>query len=370
MKKILLLVLLTNLLFLPAIASDKKNPITSYEKAKILKIKNETIKTDKNSDEPTSGNIIFTDIQKIKIEILSGKHKNEIKIIENSLSNNPMDIKIAEGDKILVYLEEYGQNEYSVQIQGFYVFNKLIFFIALFFCFLIIIGGKQGLKAIVSLIISVWIILKIFIPQALTGFNPISLALITAIAITFISLTLISGFKKKTFSAISGTISGLIIAAIFAIIAGKLTHLNGLSNENARTLFSQFPNLNFSGLLFAGIIIGALGAVMDVAMSISSSISEVKKAHPEIGKYKLIKSGMTVGKDIMGTMSNTLIFAYTGSSIFLLLLFSQYGESYMKFLNFNFVAEEIIRSIAGSIGLILTVPLTAIIAGYLENKTK
>ena len=103
-------------------------------------------------------------------------------------------------------------------------------------------------------------------------------------------------------------------------------------------------------------------------MSISSTIAEVKKAHPEIKKIDLIKSGMNVGRDIMGTMSNTLIFAYVGSSLFLLLLFNQYGESYLKFLNFNFIAEEIIRSIAGSIGLILSIPLTAIIAGYLENK--
>ncbi|PIY78748.1 MAG: YibE/F family protein, partial [Parcubacteria group bacterium CG_4_10_14_0_8_um_filter_35_7] len=119
--------------------------------------------------------------------------------------------------------------------------------------------------------------------------------------------------------------------------------------------------------LFASIIIGALGAVMDIGMSISSSVTEVKKTYPYARMQELIKSGLTVGRDVMGTMVNTLIFAYVGVSLPLLLLFTKYGGSYLKFLNFEFVAEEVVRSIAGSIGLVAAIPLTAIIAGYLEG---
>ncbi len=329
----------------------------SYQKAQVLKVE-ETV--EKNENQVISQ-------QKIKIKILSGPHKNEEREIENILSNNPLDLKIKAGDKILIY-EEQNNDQDIIQIQSFYVLPILIFFIFLFLIVLLAIGGKQGAKAIISLSLSVFLIFKILIPQMLQGKNPIYLSLAIAAIIAIITLLLISGLKKKTFAAILGTISGVAVAAGLASIFGNLAHLNGLSDEHARTLFSSFPYLNFKGILFAGIIIGALGAVMDVAMSISSSIAEVKKAQPEIKKTALIKSGMAVGKDIMGTMSNTLIFAYVGSSLFLLLLFNQYGESYLKFLNFNYVAEEIIRSIAGSIGLILAIPITAIIASYLENK--
>ncbi|MEA2088375.1 MAG: YibE/F family protein [Patescibacteria group bacterium] len=339
----------------------------SYEKAMVLSVEDIIEEIDKKNNH---GGKEIVSFQKLKIKILSGKYKNDEQEIKNSISNNPLDLNIKKGDKILIYIEELQNGAYTTQVQGFYVLPSMIFLILLFFLVLLIIGGKQGLKAILSLAVSIFLIFKLFIPRALNGDNPILLSLIVSAIIAIVTLTLISGFRKKTISAILGTIGGVASAALLAIIFGNFAHLNGLSDENAITMFSQFSSLDFKGLLFAGIIIGALGAVMDVAMSISSTIAEVKKANPQIKKTRLIKAGLAVGKDIMGTMSNTLIFAYVGSSLFLVLLFTQYGESYLNFLNFNFVAEEIVRSIAGSIGLILAVPLTAIIAGYLESKNK
>ena len=232
---------------------------------------------------------------------------------------------------------------------------------------MILIGKTKGLRAVVSLFISIFLIFKVFIPLALRGVSPVWLALIIASIITVVTLVIIAGFKKKTLAAILGTIGGLVFAVILAIVFGNLSRLTGLSSEEARILLANF-SLDFKGLLFAGIIIAALGAVMDVAISVASGMAEIKKAKPEISRKELIKSGLEIGRDIIGTMSNTLIFAYVGASLFTLLLFTEFGESYLKFFNFDFVAEEIIGAIAGSIGLILAVPITAIIAGYLETK--
>lgn len=345
--------------------SDNEETNYFYEKARVLSVQE---KTRELKSEETGEQKEVISFQEIKIKILSGDLRNEERVLENTLSLNPLDIKLQPGDKILIYIEKDETGNYSFQIQSYYVLSKIIILVLLFLLSLVVIGGFQGLKAIISLSLSVFLIFNFFIPMALAGISPIALSLVISTIIALITFLLISGLTKKTLAAILGTVGGVALAALIATIFGNQSHLTGLADENARTLFSEFPNLNFKGLLFAGIIIGALGAVMDIAMSIASTITEIKKASPNIQRKELIKSGINVGRDVMGTMSNTLIFAYVGSALFLLMLFSNQSESYIKFLNFNFVTEEIIRSIAGSIGLVLAIPLTAIIAGYLENK--
>jgi uncharacterized membrane protein len=337
---------------------------TSYEKAEVMSIE------EKTQESEEGGVKQYQTIQEIKIKILSGKYKNEERVLENTVANDPFDLKFKEGDKIVVYIEELKDGTINVQIQDFWRLGILIWFIIFFLLVLLLVGGKQGLKSILSLIISIFLIFKVLIPQTLSGRDPMWLSLFVSILVAVITLLLVGGWKKKSIAAILGTAGGVIIAAILAIMVGKIINLTGLSTEESRTLFYKFPNLKFQGLLFGSIIIGALGAVMDVGMSIASSISEVKKAEPNIRLGKLIGSGLTVGRDIMGTMSNTLIFAYVGASLPLLLLFANLGESYFKFLNFDFVAGEVLRSVAGSIGLVAAIPLTALIAGWLENYRK
>ncbi|MEA3272292.1 MAG: YibE/F family protein [Patescibacteria group bacterium] len=323
---------------------------TYYEKAKILEI---------------SG---FGEIQDINLKILSGKYKGEEKTVENSMLYNPLGLEFKVNNKVVVYIEEFADGTSSLYIQDFWRLWPLIGLIIGFLLLLLIVGRMQGFKTILSLIISIVLIFYFLIPRMLDGGNPIVLALIISVIVTVITLLLVSGLKKKSVAAILGTIGGLLIATVLAITIGKIANMTGLSNEESRLLYANFPNLNLRGLLFAGIIIGALGAIMDVGMSIASSIAEVKKAHSKISFTGLVKSGLTIGRDIMGTMTNTLIFAYVGVSLPLLLLFTELGESYIKFLNFEFIAEEVIRAMTGSIGLIATLPLTAIIAAYLESK--
>jgi uncharacterized membrane protein len=210
--------------------------------------------------------------------------------------------------------------------------------------------------------------MKFMIPFIIKGFNPIFVSAISCFIITVATLLIVSGINKKSFAAILGTLSGVFIAASIAYGAGTLARLSGLSSEEAIMLM-YLPidvELNLKGILFAGILIGTLGAVMDVSMSIASSMHEIKEVKPEIRTSELFKSGMNVGRDIMGTMTNTLILAYTGAAIPMIIIFVSYNTSFVEVLNLDIIATEIIRAFTGSIGIVLTIPITAAFASLLE----
>ena len=201
----------------------------------------------------------------------------------------------------------------------------------------------------------------------LKGANPIPITILISIVVTILTMFIVGGINKKSIAAVVGTSGGVLVAGIIAYYIGSQVKLTGLSSEEATMLMyiPQEVNFDFRGLLFSGIILGSLGAVMDVGMSIASSMDEIHKANPNLTRKELFKSGMNVGKDVMGTMTNTLILAYTGSSIPVLLLFMAYETSIAKILNLDVIATEAIRSLAGSIGLVLTIPLTALVSSTL-----
>lgn len=183
-------------------------------------------------------------------------------------------------------------------------------------------------------------------------------------------MLIISGLSRKTFSAIIGTVGGVVLAGALALIIGTLAKLTGLGNEEANMLMF-IPHdvyFNFKGLLFAGIIIGTMGATMDVGMSIASAMNEIKENSPQIKKADLIKAGMNVGKDTMATMANTLILAYVGGSLHLLLLLIAYETPFSHIINWDMIASEIVRAIAGSIGIIFTIPITALASAFIEER--
>jgi len=359
MKKIIIIFLLL-IIAMPAKAQDAPAEIVEltdshYEKAEVLAV------SKKNQNKPEF-------VQQIKVKILSGKFEGQTQTLENTIENNPYAMQLKQEDKIVLYIEEYSDGNIQYFVHDYYRLNAIIALILIFFALLIIFGGKQGLKTVISLILGLIFIFKFLLPNILKGVSPIFLTTIFLIIITAVTFLLISGWKKKTGSAILGTIFGLIISMIFAFIFGKIATLTGFGHEETRTLFAKFPNLNYQGIFYSGIMIGAIGAVMDVSMSIASSASEIKKANPNIKPKDIFKSGSRIGKDIIGTMSNTLIYAYVGASLSLLLLFISFGESYLKIFNFEFMAEEIIRAIAGSIGLIGAIPLTALFSAWFETK--
>lgn len=311
--------------------------------------------------------------QELNIKILTGNHKGELYKIRNTIETiDVYHIIVHEGDKVLLNMTEDG----SGKLTSIHIYERnrepyVYFMTILFVVSLIVVGGKQGAKSVITLIITGILIIKVLLPLILCGYNPIILTIILCTVIVMITLFIIGGINKKTLTAAFGTLGGVLIAGIISQIVGYGAKVTGLADEHAKTLafLHNSIHLNFKGILFAGIIIGALGAVMDVCMSIASSMSEIVELKPKISNKQLIKSGMNIGKDIMGTMSNTLILAYVGGTFQLLLLLMAENVSYTQIVNLDMIISQIITALSGSIGLVWSIPITVFI-GVLFNKIK
>ncbi|WP_276661943.1 YibE/F family protein, partial [Syntrophomonas wolfei] len=226
-------------------------------------------------------------------------------------------------------------------------------------------------KALFGLGITILGIYKVLLPGLIAGKSPLPLTVIVLIVVTLITMICIAGFSRKALAATLGTLGGLIVAGWLAYIFGDLAQLSGLATEEERMLvYVENLNLDMRGLLFSGILIGAVGAIMDVTMSVASAISEIKRANPEMNTAELVAAGMNVGRDIMGTMANTLILAYTGGAMPFMLLFMVYEMEPLRIVNWELIVTEIIRALVGSIALIISVPITAVIAGWLTATRK
>lgn len=306
-------------------------------------------------------------IQPVDIKVLDGKYKGQIFRVENGIpDNSAYALVVKKGDKVVLGIEDSGE-EIDIIITDYYRGDYLKVLVIMFLLIVVLIGKLKGLRSLISLAITVLGVIYIVLPGILKGQDPMVLSIIISIVVTIITILLVAGFSKKSYGAIIGTSIGVLIAGLIAFYIGSRVRLTGMSAEEASMLMfiPQEIEFNFRNLLFAGIILGSLGAVMDVGMSIASSIEEVYSANPNLTRKELFLSGMNVGSDIMGTMVNTLILAYTGSSIPLLLLFMAYDMPLLEIFNLDIIATEIVRSIAGSIGLVLTIPITALVTTYL-----
>lgn len=309
-------------------------------------------------------------VQTLKVKILSGKYKGELKEVENNIDATlAQNIILKKGDNIILSVNEF-DGDVHFNVSDMKRDNYVYYMLGIFALLVIIVGRFKGFKSLVTLAITLYAIIGILLPLIIKGKDPILLSIIIGIVVTFITIFIVAGINKKALSAVIGTSVGVIIAGIIALIIGYLAHLSGLGTSEAQMLMNipQKTNFNYQGLLFASILLGTLGAVMDVAISIASSITEVYEANPLKSIKELFISGMNIGKDVMGTMTNTLILAYVGSSMPLLLLLSAYQRPIKDIINMDIIATEIIRSVTGTIGLISCIPITAIISALLCKK--
>lgn len=306
--------------------------------------------------------------QIITVKILTGDFKNQTRDLINMLTDNPAySIPLKKGDKVILHLEddESNLNFYIADIKRD---NALIFFAGLFCVILVAIGRKKGIFSLISIIATVGLIFTVLIPIILTGFCPIIAALLVGILSTIITIYLVGGFNAKSTSAILGTSISLIFAGILSALTIIFAKLTGFAGEENMFLYSVRPDLSFKGILVASMIIAALGALMDTAVSIASTINEIHETDNSLSIMQLFKSGMNVGKDVIGTMSNTLILVYLGASLPLVLLAN--NIDLQKFFNLNQVATEILSALVGSIAILACVPITAILSAYMIKKKK
>lgn len=308
---------------------------------------------------------------KVQLQILSGPYQGRTLDVRHVLTGTPAyDIVVHAGERVLVATETLHGELVEVAIADHERDRHLLGLALLFVALLVGLGGKKGLYSLLSLVLIGILIIYVFIPLLLRGYNPITLAVIVAAVSTAFTISLVGGANRKALAAIIGTVGGVLVAGILAIIVGTAINATGLAGQESQMLLfiPQGVDFNFRGLLMAGIIIGALGAVMDIGMSIASSVNEVRRANPGLRRRELFWSGMNVGRDVMGTMSNTLILAYTGGALSLLLLVRAYNVEFIRLINMDTIASEVLRALAGSIGLVAAIPLTALAAAWLVKE--
>ncbi len=303
------------------------------------------------------------------VKITSGKFKGALRQIDNLLNENPAyNIDIQKGSKVILHVEPVSEFISTAEDVNFYIADlqrsfAVVIFAVIFCTGLIAIGGRKGVFALVSIAATVALIFWVLVPMALNGLSPIFAALVVSVISTMITMYLVGGFNTKSTAAVLGTALSLVLAAVLSFVAINMAYLSGFSSEEATFLYAMRPDLDFKGILSASMILATLGAVTDVGISIASTINEVHETDPALGFKELIRSGMNVGKDIIGTMSNTLILVYLGASLPLVLLSSNIDMQ--KFFNLNNTVSEIISALVGSIGILACVPLTVVITAYL-----
>lgn len=306
---------------------------------------------------------------RLTLKILEGRFKGElISLHFLPIRFSQYDFEPEEGMTVLlsVYQTQAGLH---ADVLGLSRQSNLTILFVIFFILLLIFGRKQGFLSLIALVLSGVIIFFFLIPMVLRGHNVVLLTVVTAAIVVVLSFIIISGFTKKSLASILGTIGGIISAVVVAEIFCRICGITGSVSEEAYLMVcDNGAEIDFAGLFISGIIIGTIGVVMDVSMSVTSVIFELKSNAPKMRFAELVSSGIKVGKDMMATMINTLILAYVGTSMPLLFVFIGNASSFKKVINMEIVAGEIIRSLCGSIGLILTVPLTAMIASYIIMK--
>ena len=241
---------------------------------------------------------------------------------------------------------------------------SLILFILLYFALLCLIGGRQGFHGSVSLVLSFVSIIYVYLPLVYIGWSPFASAVMICAFITVLSFILISGLTRKSFTAAAGTVAGVLMAGITAFFFSAVTGLSGYNVSDIETLITLWDvdGIQVGSLLFSGILISSLGAVMDVSMSVTSSMEEVLRQNPGIARGELLRAGLRVGKDMMGTDSNTLILAFAGSSLSMLLLDYAYDLPFLQVINSNNIGLALMEGLSGSFGVVLCMPVTAFLA--------
>jgi len=341
---------------------DQAGPKNSnHARGKVLEVDNSDIRQNL---------LVKTGTQELRAEILNGPFKGQIVTIYNSLQGKmEIDEVYAPGNRILVEYSTKGGSFHRAYARGKYRLGIELTLLSLFALLLIFVGGWTGAKALLSFFFAALMLWKVMVPLFLQGKDPIWVALFVVAALTASISFLVGGINRKGLVTFLGAFMGLLLTCVLALIFSEGFHVHGAVRPFAETLlYSGFYYLNLTKIFLAGIFVACSGAVMDLAMDIASSMHEVKEKHPAIGIKEHIGSGMAVGRAVIGTMTTTLLLAYSGSFIAMLMLFMGQGVPLINIFNLNFVAAEILNTLVGSFGLVTVAPFTAIIGGFVYSK--
>ncbi|MBR4309266.1 MAG: YibE/F family protein [Oscillospiraceae bacterium] len=338
-----------------------------FEKGTVTQILTDSCEPDEKAQNAYRGE------QKLLVEMKSGKFKGKTYMADNAVGIHTDYAPVKEGQKVILNVSTYSDGSVMVTVYGPDRENMIYLILGLFALVTILVGGKTGAQSILGLVLTVLVLLGVFLPLLAKGWSAIPTAFFLCSLVAVACFLILGGCSKKVLCACGGTIGGMVLAMAFGILAQKLLMVDGYQAEYADALHNERITgtpFEIRGLLVAGVIISSLGAVMDVAMSIASAIHELKSVNRQLDGKQLWKSGMNIGRDMVGTMTNTLILAILGSSVILILYIFSMNLSANQFLSSSFLAMEVLSSVASAMGVILAVPLTTALAALLYGKKK
>lgn len=305
--------------------------------------------------------------QRCQLELLGGLFKGRTTYGVNMLNGSLEQDKIfAPGDKAMVVVSYQGDEILSVTMIDHYRINKEILLAGVFAVFLILFAGRTGVRAIASFAMTILMLWKVLVPLYLKGFHPIFTGLAVTLVLTLMIIALVYGFDRRCAAAVSGAFLGVLVTCVLGAAFTDLFQIHGaVMSYSESLLYAGFSHLNLTQIFMASIFIGSAGAVIDLSVDITSAVNEVVEKRPDISRWEAVRSGLNVGRAAMGTMTTTLLLAYSGGYVALLMVFMAQGTPLYNILNYKYVASEIIHTVVGSFGLVTVAPLTALTSGFL-----
>lgn len=358
-----IIILMIVLALIPTGFEKEEDPTYIKVRAKVMSVDNSQLE---------QIGIVKVGSQSLQIKILDGKFKGKTVDAPNLLSGKLEIDKIFEPSDTILAVISYNYDEIlSARALDYYRIHLEWILVGIFVAILIVFAGWTGFNALTSFCFTTLMIWKVLIPLFLLGYQPLVISAGVVIIICAAVIFLVAGINKKGVVAFLGSSAGIVVTCIFAIIFGKLFKVHGAIMPYAESLlYAGFAELDLTGIFLSGIYLASSGAIMDVAIDISASMQEIIYNSPTINKRDLLKSGFNVGRAIIGTMTTTLLLAYSGGFTALMMLFMAQGIPMVNILNYNFIAGEILHTLVGSFGLILTAPLTAFIGSILFTKNQ
>ena len=310
--------------------------------------------------------------QRCQLEIVSGKFKGRtaegVNMLNGSLEQDKL---FREGDRAQVVVSYNADEILMVTMIDHDRIPMELVMGAIFILFLILFAGRTGVRAVLSFFLTVLAIWKLLVPLYLKGYNPIWTGLVFTLLLSVLIIALVYGFDRRCISAVSGTFLGILVTCLLGSLFTDLFQIHGaVMSSSESLLYAGYQDLNLTRIFMASIFIGASGALMDLSVDITSAVHEVGEKRPDLGWKEAVRSGMNVGRSAMGTMTTTLLLAYSGGYIALLMVFMAQGTPLVNILNYKHVAAEMVHTVIGSFGLVTVAPFTALCAGVLLSQKK
>lgn len=308
--------------------------------------------------------------QRCTLELLGGRFKGQTTVGVNMLNGSVEQDKLfSPGDKALVVVSFSEDGITNVTMIDHDRMGVEALLALLFAALLILFAGRTGIRAILSFVLTILMLWKVLVPLYLKGWNPILIGLAITLGLTILIISLVYGFDRRSLSAVSGASLGILVTCLLGALFTDLFKIHGAVMQSSESLlYAGYQDLNLTRIFMASIFIGASGAVMDLSVDITSAVNEVVEKRPDIGWKEAVKSGMNVGRAAMGTMTTTLLLAYSGGYVALLMVFMAQGTPVQHIINYKYAAAEIIHTVVGSFGLVTVAPFTALTSGWLLTR--